>query len=58
MLLQLWNAMETELFAAVEAGDMGRFQELIKKETKETIDQVRYPLNFLYEKAYQLKLCL
>ena len=47
VLLQLWNAMETELFAAVEAGDMGRFQELIKKETKETIDQVRYPLNFL-----------
>jgi len=34
--------METELFAAVEAGDVGRFQELIKKETKETIDQVDF----------------
>ena len=32
--------METELFASVEAGDLDKFKELIKKETKETIDQV------------------
>jgi len=31
--------METELFASVEAGDLDKFKELIKKETKETIDQ-------------------
>jgi len=34
--------METELFASVEAGDLAKFQELIKKETKETIDQVDF----------------
>ena len=34
--------METELFASVEAGDLDRFKELIKKETKETIDQVDF----------------
>ena len=33
--------METELFASVEGGDFEKFKELIKKETKETIDQVR-----------------
>ena len=32
--------METELFASVEGGDFDKFKELIKKETKETIDQV------------------
>ena len=35
-------AMETELFASVEAGDLDKFRELIKKETKETIDQVDF----------------
>ena len=34
--------METELFASVEAGDFDKFKELIKKETKETIDQVDF----------------
>merc|ERR1712179_805983 len=34
--------METELFASVEAGDLDKFKELIKKETKETIDQVDF----------------
>merc|ERR1712071_658152 len=34
--------METELFAAVTAGEMDRVKELIKKETKETIDQVDF----------------
>jgi len=34
--------METELFASVEAGDLEKFKELIKKETKETIDQVDF----------------
>ena len=33
--------METELFAAVTAGEVDRTKELLKKETKETIDQVR-----------------
>ena len=32
--------METELFAAVTAGDLDKVKELLKKETKETIDQV------------------
>ena len=36
--------METELFASVEAGDLDKFKELIKKETKETIDQVNMPV--------------
>lgn len=30
------------MFASVEAGDLDRFKELIKKETKETIDQVDF----------------
>jgi len=34
--------METELFAAVTAGEMDRVKELLKKETKETIDQVDF----------------
>ena len=34
--------METELFASVEAGDFDKFKELVKKETKETIDQVDF----------------
>jgi len=34
--------METELFASVEGGDFEKFKELIKKETKETIDQVDF----------------
>ena len=34
--------METELFAAVEAGDMDKVKELVKKETKDTIDQVDF----------------
>jgi len=34
--------METELFASVEAGDFEKFKELLKKETKETIDQVDF----------------
>jgi len=34
--------METELFASVEGGDLDKFKELIKKETKETIDQVDF----------------
>jgi cytohesin len=34
--------METELFAAVEAGDLAKVKELLKKETKETIDQVDF----------------
>ena len=34
--------METELFASVEAGDLDKFRDLIKKETKETIDQVDF----------------
>ena len=32
--------METELFAAVTAGELDKVKELLKKETKETIDQV------------------
>merc|ERR1712117_59424 len=36
------HTMETELFASVEAGDLAKFKELIKKETKETIDQVDF----------------
>ena len=40
--------METELFASVEAGDLDKFKELIKKETKETIDQVI----FLFRQYY------
>merc|ERR1711978_833083 len=36
------TVMETELFASVEAGDLEKFKELIKKETKETIDQVDF----------------
>ena len=34
--------METELFSAVTAGDLEKAKELLKKETKETIDQVRW----------------
>jgi len=34
--------METELFASVEGGDFDKFKELIKKETKDTIDQVDF----------------
>merc|ERR1711892_791465 len=34
--------METELFASVEAGDFDKFKELLKKEIKETIDQVDF----------------
>jgi len=34
--------METELFAACEAGDVAKAKELLKKETKETIDQVDF----------------
>lgn len=34
--------METELFAATEAGDIAKVKELLKKETKETIDQVDF----------------
>jgi len=33
--------METELFAAVTAGELEKVKELLKKETKETIDQVK-----------------
>jgi len=34
--------METELFAASEAGDIAKVKELLPKETKETIDQVDF----------------
>jgi len=34
--------METELFAAVTAGELDKVKELLKKETKETIDQVDF----------------
>ena len=30
------------MFASVEAGDLDKFKDLIKKETKETIDQVDF----------------
>lgn len=30
------------MFASVEAGDFDKFKELVKKETKETIDQVDF----------------
>merc|ERR1711970_800558 len=36
------HEMETELFASVEAGDFDKFKELIKKETKDAIDQVDF----------------
>jgi len=36
------DIMETELFAATEAGDLAKVKELLKKETKETIDQVDF----------------
>merc|ERR1711971_855922 len=35
-------AMETELFAACTEGDVSKAKELLKKETKETIDQVDF----------------
>ena len=41
LLLESCLRMETELFAAVTAGEVDRTKELLKKETKETIDQVR-----------------
>merc|ERR1712024_205548 len=41
-VLGISQTMETELFASVEAGDFDKFKELIKKETKETVDQVDF----------------
>merc|ERR1712203_608826 len=36
------SVMETELFAACTEGDVAKAKELLKKETKETIDQVDF----------------
>merc|ERR1712032_596003 len=36
------TVMETELFAACTEGDVAKAKELLKKETKETIDQVDF----------------
>ena len=38
--LNFLSGMETELFAAVTAGDTEKAKQLLTKETKETIDQV------------------
>ena len=45
--LYLLSGMETELFAAVTAGDTEKAKQLLTKETKETIDQVFFKSKLL-----------